>query len=71
MSLQLDVSHIKEATSLSDDLALDSIQKLEFSIALEQEFGLSLDVKLFDTRLDKFGALEDYIMRHARPAIAE
>lgn len=71
MALQIDTSQIGDLTSLSDDLALDSIQKLEFSIALEQEFGLKLDAKLFDAHLDKFGALEQYVVRHANSAKAE
>lgn len=71
MSLQVDVSQISALTSLNDDLALDSIQKLEFGIALEQEFGLNLDARLFDAELDKFGALEQYVLRNAKPAIAE
>ena len=71
MSLQLDISQISDLTSLSDDLALDSIQKLEFSIALEQEFGLNLDARLFDTQLDKFGALEQYVLQNAKSAISD
>ena len=67
MSLQLDTSQIGDATSLSDDLALDSIQKLELSIGLEEVFGIALDVNLFETALDKFGDLEEYIRTHGKP----
>ncbi|MBI3676498.1 MAG: acyl carrier protein [Proteobacteria bacterium] len=65
MSLQLDVSQLADAMSLSDDMALDSIQKMEFCIALEEEFGVALDVRLFESSLDTFGALVAYVAKNA------
>lgn len=66
VSLQIDVSQLKDDTTLGDDLALDSIQRMEFAIALEEEFGLTMDVRLFETSLDTFGALVDHIAKNGR-----
>ena len=66
MSLQLDVSQLSDGTSLSDDLALDSIQKMEFCIALEEEFGVALDVRLFESSLDTFGAVVEFVAKNAQ-----
>jgi acyl carrier protein len=71
MSLQLDIEALNDQTSLSHDLALDSIQRLEFCVALEDAFGLKFNEELFGSPLDRLGALVAHIGKTAaeiRPA---
>jgi acyl carrier protein len=62
MSLQLDVSSLNDNTALSRELALDSLQKLELCMALEDVYGRPFDTGLFDTGLDRLGRLIDHIL---------
>jgi acyl carrier protein len=57
MSLQLSVSEINDDTSLIIDLGLDSIQILEFSIAIEEEFGIDIAKKVNISDFDRFANL--------------
>jgi acyl carrier protein len=57
MSLQLVVSDIDDETSLISDLGLDSIQLLEFSIAIEDEFKINIAESIERSTLDRFADL--------------
>jgi acyl carrier protein len=57
MSLQLVASDINDETSLISDLGLDSIQLLEFSIAIEDEFKINIAESIERSTLDRFADL--------------
>lgn len=57
MSLQLSVADIDDDTSLVDDLGLDSIQLLEFSMAIEDEFKINIAESIERSTLDRFANL--------------
>jgi acyl carrier protein len=62
MSLQIDVSDITDESSLINDIALDSIQILEFIIAIENRFGFAIDTEEIDLDVfDRFSELVDYV----------
>lgn len=65
MSLQLPVSDLNDDASLIDDLGLDSIQLLEWSIAIEREFDIQMTKSV--SFFDRFGDLVAFI-RDARMA---
>ena len=68
MSLQLsvaDIADIDDDTSLVDDLGLDSIQLLEFSIAIEDEFKINIAESIERSTLDRFANLVT-LVREAR-----
>jgi acyl carrier protein len=64
MSLQLRVSDINDDASLTDDLGLDSIQLLEFTIAIERQFDIQITKSALSQR---FGDLVAFV-RDARTA---
>jgi acyl carrier protein len=66
MSLELQVSDMNDDTSLIDDLGLDSIQLLEFSIAIEREFDIQMTKSV--SFFPRFGDLVAFV-RDARTAI--
>lgn len=57
MSLQLSVNEINDDTSLIIDLGLDSIQILEFSIAIEEEFKIDIAKRINIADFDRFANL--------------
>ena len=57
MSLQLSVSDISDDTSFTDDLGLDSIQLLEFAIAIEDEFKINIAESIDHATLARFADL--------------
>ena len=68
MSLQLsvaDIADIDDDTSLVDDLGLDSIQLLEFSMAIEDEFKINIAESIERSTLDRFANLVT-LVREAR-----
>jgi acyl carrier protein len=65
MSLQLSVADIDDDTSLVDDLGLDSIQLLEFSMAIEDEFKINIAESIKRSTLDRFSNLIT-LVREAR-----
>ena len=65
MSLQLSVADIDDDTSLVDDLGLDSIQLLEFSMAIEDEFKINIAESIERSTLDRFANLVT-LVREAR-----
>jgi acyl carrier protein len=65
MSLQLTVADIDDETSLIDDLGLDSIQLLEFSTAIEDEFKIDIAESIEHSTLNRFADLVS-LVRQAR-----
>jgi acyl carrier protein len=61
-SLQIDVSEIDEETSLLNDAALDSVQLLEFIVAMERAFGFRVNTKRLKIDVfDRFGDVVDFV----------
>ena len=69
MSLQLTVADIDDETSLIDDLGLDSIQLLEFSTAIEDEFKIDIAEFIEHSTLRRFANLVS-LVRKARASAA-
>jgi acyl carrier protein len=71
-SLQVDVSTLDDDASLLNDIALDSLQLLEFVVAMERTFGFKLETKrlsldIFD-RFDRvIDLVESNLIRHSMP----
>lgn len=64
-SLQVDVSALTDDTSLLNDIALDSLQLLEFVVAMERTFGFKLDTKrLTVDQFDRFDRVLDLVERN-------
>ena len=62
MSLQVDVSDIRDDTSLINDMALDSMQILELIVFLEEAFKFSIDTENLNIdTFDRFSDLVDFI----------
>ena len=57
---------VTRATSLEDDLDLDSLSRLSLCSLLEQEFGIEMTDEVFD-RLRSFGDVCDLVTAHASP----
>lgn len=63
-SLTLDKSRIGRNTSIVKDLALDSIQLLEYLVAIENTLGYNLDYQdLYIEVFDNFGTLAEYFYK--------
>ncbi len=63
-SLTLDKSKISRDTSIIRDLALDSIQLLEYLVAIENTLGINLDYQdLYIEVFDNFGTLAEYFYK--------
>lgn len=61
-SLQIDVTRLTEDTSLLNDIALDSIQVLEFVVAIERTFGLKVNTRRLNIDIfDRFGRVIDFV----------
>jgi acyl carrier protein len=68
-SLQVDVSELTDDASLLNDIALDSLQLLEFMVAMERTFGFKLDthrlnVDIFDRFERVIDLVETSLVRH-------
>ncbi len=60
-SLKLDRNKINRDTAIIKDLALDSIQLLEYMVAIEQELELNLDYQDLSIEVfESFGRLAGY-----------
>ena len=63
-SLQVDVSTLNDDASLLNDIALDSLQLLEFVVAMERTFGFKLDTKRLSVDIfDRFDRVIDLVER--------
>jgi acyl carrier protein len=61
-SLQIDVSQITDSTSLLNDVPLDSLQLLEFIVAIENTFGFSANMKRMNIDMfDRFERVLDFV----------
>jgi acyl carrier protein len=61
-SLQVDVSELTDDVSLLNDLALDSLQLLEFIVAMERTFGFKLNTKRLSVDVfDRFERVIDLV----------
>lgn len=61
-TLQLDLSNLSEETSLLNDVFLDSIQLLEFIVAIENAFGFAVNVNTLHIDIfDRFGRVIDFV----------
>ena len=61
-SLQIDVSALADDASLLNDIALDSLQLLEFVVAMERTFGFKLDAKRLSVDIfDRFDRVIDLV----------
>jgi acyl carrier protein len=67
MSLQLSALDINDETSLINDLGLDSIQLLEFTIAIEDEFKIEIAESVERSTLQRFADFVAFVRaaRHA------
>ncbi len=68
VGVDVDPSEIRDASSLTRDLKLDSVQTLEFVVAIENAFGFSLLWQELKAVLDEFGVLVSFV--HSRMADA-
>lgn len=61
-SLQIDVSQITDSTSLLNDIPLDSLQLLEFTVAIENTFGFAANMKRMNIDMfDRFERVVDFV----------
>ena len=61
-SLQVEGAQLTEDTSLLNDIALDSIQLLEFIVAIERTFGFKINTKRLNIDIfDRFGRVVDFV----------
>lgn len=59
---QLDVSTLNEDTSLLDEIIVDSLQLLEFIVAMENAFGFKVTVERLNIDIfDRFGRVVDFV----------
>lgn len=60
----IDINEINEETLLVEDLKFDSINFIDFIVALEQEFSISLNESDFlSEEFNKVGCIIEYITR--------
>jgi len=65
MSLQIDTSEITDDTSLTDDVALDSIQLLELIVAIEKRFNFTINTEDLNISIfNKFSELVDCVAQN-------
>ncbi|HEY9432884.1 MAG TPA: phosphopantetheine-binding protein [Blastocatellia bacterium] len=65
-SLQVDGSQLNEDTSLLNDITLDSLQLLEFIVAMENEFEFAINTKKLNVDVfDRFGDVVDFVVANA------
>jgi acyl carrier protein len=67
-SLQVDGAKLTDETSLLNDVIVDSLQLLEFIVAIERAFGFKassarLEIEVFD----QFGRVIDFVQRSLPP----
>lgn len=68
-SLQVDVSELTEETSLLNEIALDSLQLLEFIIAIENSFSFKIKTNRLSVDIfDRFGDVIDFVQSNLSPA---
>ena len=61
-SLQVDVSDLTDDASLLNDIALDSLQLLEFMVAMERTFGFKIDTHRLSVEVfDRFDRVIDLV----------
>jgi acyl carrier protein len=61
-SLQVDVSELTEETSLLNDITLDSLQLLEFIVAIENAFQFKVNTRRLSADVfDRFGSVIDFV----------
>jgi acyl carrier protein len=61
-SLQVDVSELTEETSLLNDITLDSLQLLEFIVAIENAFQFKVNTRRLSVDIfDRFGSVIDFV----------
>jgi acyl carrier protein len=61
-SLQVDVSRLTDASSLLNDIPLDSLQLLEFIVAMEKTFGFAANTKRLNIDIfDRFARVIDFV----------
>jgi acyl carrier protein len=64
-SLQVDVSELTEETSLLNEITLDSLQLLEFIVAIENRFQFKINTKKLNVEIfDRFGAVIDFVLEY-------
>ena len=68
-SLQVDVSGLSEDTSLINEIALDSLQLLEFIVAIENAFSFQIKTNRLNVDIfDRFGDVIDFVQENLSPA---
>lgn len=69
-SLNLNKGNLNAKSSLIKDLALDSIQLLEYLVAVESEFQLNLDYEDLSIEVfDSFSVLAEYLYNKASSSV--
>lgn len=64
-SLQVDVSNLGEETSLLNEIALDSLQLLEFIVAIENSFSFKIKTNRLNVDIfDRFGDVIDFVQEN-------
>lgn len=67
-SLQVDVSDLSEDTSLINEIALDSLQLLEFIVAIENSFSFQVKTNRLNVDIfDRFGDVIDFVQENLSP----
>lgn len=71
-SLQIDVSQLRDDTSLINDIALDSLQLLELIVAMEQAFEFRANTKRLNVDIfDRFERVVDFVQNSMSNAAPE
>jgi acyl carrier protein len=61
-SLAIDRSSVTDETSLLNDLGLDSLQLLDFVVAIEHAFNFRISSQALDLEMfDRFGRVVDFV----------
>ena len=68
-SLQVDVSDLSDETSLINEIALDSLQLLEFIVAIENSFSFKIKTNRLNVDIfDRFGDVIDFVQENLTPS---
>ena len=68
----MDVSELTEETSLLNDVTLDSLQLLEFIVAMENRFQFKINTNKLNVEIfDRFGSVIDFVLEHLPSNVRE
>jgi acyl carrier protein len=68
-SLLVDVSDLSDDTSLINEITLDSLQLLEFIVAIENSFSFQIKTNRLNVDIfDRFGDVIDFVQENLPPS---